>query len=280
MLIEICCGEDSAIGRIRNGITNLLVIRVTQRHDFTLRSTADTIMSCVRNSRCHLWNSSPCTAGCQFNLPNGPNWNKGPDTQRVIDTHWKVHKHMWREWKRVAAHAQKRGASLTFEWAWTSSLHRMEHVQKFVTKNHMTKHKVSGCAFGLTSIATRTRGRPLCKAWGVWTNNESLNIALETRFVRCSGCKPKTAVEGLDTAHSGSYPDPLAKFLNKIITMPVDAVRSLAAALEERARSPGCTTSSPASAGKEKWQLCDPDIDHSPINFWDIDPHSVAHVAK
>ena len=258
MLIEICCGEDSANGRVQNGTTNLLVIRVTARHDFTLRSTADKIMSCVRNSRCHLWNSLPCTAGCWFNSPQGPNYKKGPDAQHKINTHWRVHRSMWREWKRVARHARERGASLTLEWAWKSSLHWQAHVVKFVREYGMTKHKVSGCAFGLTSIVTKTFGKPLCKAWGVWTNNESFNIALETSYVQCPGCWPKTAVEGRDIAHSGSYPDPLAKF------------KSMAKAFSERERCPCCAYPSPTTVGKEKWQIEVTDS-RKLVNFWDIE---------
>ena len=71
VVIVICCGEDSALGRVVNMVNNLLAVRVTARHDFTQRATVDIVIDCVRGSNCHLWYSSPCTAGCAYNRPGG-----------------------------------------------------------------------------------------------------------------------------------------------------------------------------------------------------------------
>ena len=125
---------------------------------------------------------------------------------------------MWNGWKRLAAHASKHQAALTIEWAWDCSLHRLKYVRKFVDDHGMVGRKVAGCVFGLSSIIEATRGRPLCKAWGIWTNSKPLAVALDGPHVRCSGCVDSVAVGGRDTAHTGSYTDAFASFVNRVVT--------------------------------------------------------------
>ena len=91
VLIEICCGENSALGRLHNMVGDVLHIRVTQRHDFTHGRTVNMIAACVRGPRCNLWYLSPCTAGCGYNAKDGPNWKKDPETQLKINRNWAVH---------------------------------------------------------------------------------------------------------------------------------------------------------------------------------------------
>ena len=59
---------------------------------------------------------------------------------------------------------------------------------------------------------------------------------------------------------------------------PTDAAMGAGVANSNNRALVGTPSTTPVV--KEKWQLYDPDIDRSPINFWDIDPHSVARVAK
>ena len=202
----------------------MLVVRVTQRHDFTKRRTVDDVISCVRSPRCHLWFSSPCTAGCSYNAPGGPNWRKGPSTQVKILAHWKIHTLLWNGWKRLAKHAVAVGASLSIEWANDSRLHRLVHVRKFVAAHGMIRRKVSGCVMGLKSVIKATLGQPLCKAWGIWTNNASLALALDGPHVLCQGGHVSIPVEGKNTAHTGVYPDNLAKFIHAALSSTLEQV--------------------------------------------------------
>ena len=176
---------------------------------------------------CHLWYSSPCAAGCGYNRPGGPNWKRGPATQRKILGRWKVHKQMWNGWVRLAAHAHERSATLTVEWAHDSSLHRQTAVARFMAKYRMVRRKVAGCAFGLKSICGPTRGMPLCKCWGIWTNNYPLSIALDGPHVQCPGGHVKVPVAGQNTAHSGAYPDDLALFVHTALTSSEDHMRQM-----------------------------------------------------
>ena len=136
-------------------------------------------------------------------------------------------------WKRLAKHAVNMGASLTIELARDSRLHRLKYVQNFTARHRMVLRTVSGCVFGLKSIAKSTLGRPLCKAWGIWTNHEGLALALDGPHVHCPGGHARVRVEGQNTAHSGAYPDNLALFVNKALTSTVSSIRKM---VDERAR--------------------------------------------
>ena len=185
-------------------------------------------MGCVRSPRCHLWYSSPCTCGCWFNSTKGPNWTNGsPETKARILRHRKLHDQMWIGWKRLSDHAMNLKATLSIEWAYNSSLHGKEKVKMLVQKHGMTLHKVSGCRFGLVSVTAKTRGLPLCKAWGVWTNHPVLSRALNGSRVRCQGGHPSTPVSGQDTAHSGIYPDAFARFIHSTLTEPAAELENM-----------------------------------------------------
>ena len=81
--------------------------------------------------------------------------------------------------------------------------------------------------FGLKSNIESTRGRPLCKAWGIWTNSPSLALALDGPHVICPGGCPSTPVSGRSTAHSGDYPDNFAIFVNTALSRAADDVRQM-----------------------------------------------------
>ena len=92
IVIEICCGSDSALGRKSNMLDFTLVIRVTKKHDFRSKAVVDKVLKCIRSRNLHVWYSSPCTGGCSFNV--GINWTKSQDnehTRELILSHWKDH---------------------------------------------------------------------------------------------------------------------------------------------------------------------------------------------
>ena len=77
---------------------------------------------------------------------------------------------------------------------------------------------------GLKAIIKATLGQPLCKAWGIWTNNASLALALDGPHVRCQGGHVSIPVVGKNTAHTGICPDNLAKFINFVLSSTVEQV--------------------------------------------------------
>ena len=88
----------------------------------------------------------------------------------------------------------------------------------------LVRRKVAGCVFGLASIAGATRGRPLCKKWGIWTSSKSLALSLDREQVLCQGGHPSTPVSGVDTAHSGAYTDSMARYVIVSLCTPAGDV--------------------------------------------------------
>ena len=107
---------------------------------------------------------------------------------------------------------------MSIEWAHDSDLHRQNNVKKFVAKYGMKRLKAAGYVFGLKSIIPKTKGQPLCKACGVWTNDLQLARALDRPQARCLGTCPSTPVSGKNTEHSGNYPDNFALLVNAAFT--------------------------------------------------------------
>ena len=150
-----------------------------------------------------------------------------PETRAKIRRHWRLHSRVWIGWKRLSDHAMGLNATLSIEWADKSRLHREPSTRALVDKHGMVRCRVAGCQFGMVSVAAKSRGLPLCKAWGVWTNHPSLSRALNSTHVQCQGGHPTTPVSGQDTAPSGVYPDSFAKFIHAVLTTPVAEVETM-----------------------------------------------------
>lgn len=106
----------------------------------------------------------------------------------------------------------------------------------------MVRQKVNGCVFGLKSIVQPTAGTPICKAWGIWTKNPSLSLALNGSHVLRPCGHPTVQVNGSNIAHSGVYPDDFALFINR---SSVNDVQDISHLIEEHIQwpvnvRPGC----------------------------------------
>ena len=190
-----------------------LVIRVTKKHDFRKKAVVDKVLECIRSRNLHVWFSSPCTGGCSFNL--GINWTKSQDnehTRELILSHWRNHDLMWKGFKRVAHRAHDFGGSISIEWAHRSAFHRLKATRQLVAKYGFEYRSVPGCSVGLMSINPKTKGKLLCKAWGVWSNNPEILNQLSK--LGCNKAHPVVGVCGEDTEHSGNYTDRFAKTLH------------------------------------------------------------------
>ena len=58
----------------------------------------------------------------------------------------------------------------------------------------------------------------------VYTHADSLSLALSGPEVHCQGGHPSTPVSGVDTAHSGTYPDRMARYVVKSLCTPADDI--------------------------------------------------------
>ena len=175
------------------------------------KCVVDQVLDCIRSSNCQIWYSSPCTGGCSFN--NGINWAKGSEyTRNLILWHWKNHDRMWCGFKRVAAKAASVRATVSLEWSHRCSYHRLAKTRQLIDLYKLEYRKVPGCSVGLVSGEPQTIGKPLCKAWGVWSNNQEVLCQLSK--LKCSKDHQVVAVQGRDTLASGSYTNQFAKILH------------------------------------------------------------------
>ena len=66
-MIEVCCGESSAFGKIANHDPNCLVVRITLRYDIVEASTLRTIMHLIKHCGFHshifVWFAFRCVGG-------------------------------------------------------------------------------------------------------------------------------------------------------------------------------------------------------------------------
>ena len=105
IIIEYCCGRDSAIGQYTD---DALVVRFTEEDDLTKKETVSRLIKIAEANRgayVLLWASIPCTGGSPF---QSINIARGMDPQRLED-HWKLFRKVWTNFEKVAKRIIKPG---------------------------------------------------------------------------------------------------------------------------------------------------------------------------
>ena len=94
VIVEICCGKDSRIGRIGKELKDCQVIRITEEEDFRLPSTVSHAARFAKSRRSMVFISLPCTGGTPWQHIN----KKRPGGM----TKWRKHMKLFYElWKSV-----------------------------------------------------------------------------------------------------------------------------------------------------------------------------------
>ena len=85
LMIEVCCGESSAFGKIAIQDASCLVVRITLRYDIMEASTLRTIMHLIKHcgfqSHIFVWFAFRCVGGSQLQPLNIA---KGNDNTRIL----------------------------------------------------------------------------------------------------------------------------------------------------------------------------------------------------
>ena len=98
IIIEFCCGKDSAIGEFTN---DALVVRFTEEDDLTKKETVARLNEMAEtNPKAFilLWASIPCTGGSPF---QSINLARGMDPQK-LENHWTLFRKLWTNFEKVA----------------------------------------------------------------------------------------------------------------------------------------------------------------------------------
>ena len=112
VFMEICCSSESVlVSALPHDIHG---IRITERDDFTRRSTVDYCIKHIRSKRDVVWYSAPCTGGCPYQSINR---TRGEAMRKHIGGHWVLMKRLWGSCETVAEHAIAKGATIVIEWS-------------------------------------------------------------------------------------------------------------------------------------------------------------------
>ena len=119
MILEVCCGPKSLIGRLANQDDGCLVIRITETEDFTT-IWCQTLIKFVNlyfqqySTPVFNWFSIPCTGGSQWSYLN---WAKGSEqTRHKINQHVKLFEQMLESFVEVAPWIRNSGNLMAIEW--------------------------------------------------------------------------------------------------------------------------------------------------------------------
>ena len=83
-------------------------------------------------------------------------------------------------------------------------------------------HHFDGCMYGLASVQTSTKGRPLKKPWTI----ASTSIEFSGLRRRCDGSHDHVITAGADTKHTEGYTDALADVIHDCWTRQCNAQRT------------------------------------------------------
>ena len=207
LLVELCTSPDSQLG-IRAPNFGFYVLRVTEQHDFTSKSTQDLLFDIVsRHPNCNIHASLPCTAWSRFQALN---MHMSQDSKAY---RFKLKRQRDKSLKLVQAFGHiscvvvRNQGSSTFEWPSTAHDGHNHPVVAAVKKKsclHNTA-KVSACSVDLFSEAQQ-----LCfgKSWRF--DCSSVELCNRLDILKCTGNHAHAIAQGSDTARTAFYPPKLA----------------------------------------------------------------------
>ena len=82
-MVELFCGDNSALGRITKESVGCDVVRVDEHLDMLQRTTQRNIVSALSTENASVWISAPCTGGTWYN--NHVNWHRHPSARKGIE---------------------------------------------------------------------------------------------------------------------------------------------------------------------------------------------------
>ena len=154
---------------------------VTKEMDITREQTFQEILQLLRTQRnVAVLASLPCTGGCTFNT--GTNAAR-PSCAPKLRAHQLLFTKLWRQLERLV---RELGSipNLILEWPRSCQYWAMKQVGRLVRRTGCEFCDFDGCAYGLQSIAPKTRGMAIKKPWRFATNIPAVKQLFQRR---CDG---------------------------------------------------------------------------------------------
>ena len=177
MIIEICCSENSQLGRVDGPYgSDCHVIRVTERMDLNSYKTRRDLLEVAkgyakRGVPIPVWVSLPCTGGSTWTFVNLTIPQNAP---KVYEEKRKFLK-LWSSFVNLSTGLDCCHVHYALEWPRGCTYWDMKRVQKWLDDHKCVKANFDGCRLGLVNH----EGIPVKKPWTIATTMSHLMQQLD-----------------------------------------------------------------------------------------------------
>ena len=183
VIIEICCSEDSLLGRVDGPYgSDCHVVRVTEKMDLNSYKTRRDLLEVAkgyakRGVPILVWVSLPCTGGCTWTFVNLTIPQNAPN---VYEEKRKFLK-LWSSFVNLSTGLDCCPVHYALEWPRGCTYWDMKRVQKWLDNHKCVKANFDGCRLGLVNH----EGIPVKKPWTIASTMSHLLQQLDG--LRCTG---------------------------------------------------------------------------------------------
>ena len=199
LLAEICCEEDSLLGK--HAPAECEVVRVTAEDDLVSSKGFEKAMKATKHKNCCLWISIPCTGGCSWQRQN--KFLKGH--QKRMLKHKKLFDALFANVLKLCESVRENGGNIVLEWPDGNDYWKKPEVIAFIRKFNLEAVSFHGCALGLKSLA----GIPMLKPWKIVTDCPEIVKAFTG--CKCTKDHDHQTVRGEEAKRSANYTTVMAK---------------------------------------------------------------------
>jgi len=209
-ITELCAGATSVIGMHTPESSDCNITRITIDDDILTPEGFNKAWCSITGPTHLLYSSSPCKGGSPYTYIN---WSRGnrETRQKILLVRYEFRR-MFRRIVHLSLRARAVGARIAMEWPAACIYWRLHIVRSFIRKFGLDTVTFHGCALGLTSIGTQTKGMPIKKPWKI--ASDCPEIIVDFRKQQCDGSHVHARCQGADTPASESYTPKYAQVLH------------------------------------------------------------------
>ena len=218
-LIEFCCSEDSAIGKVAEKFDGVEVHRLSSERgnlndDEYFEKVLEDVKLIAKDHTVHLWGSVPCTPWSTWQricvAKNGEKYRVKLEKRKTAS------RKLIRRFKTLADMVIANGGNVGFEWPRYCDGWNDPEIKNILKDLNLNAIDLDGCQVGVASIDGATAGLPILKPWRMMVSEMFDDGPLEN--LKCSNEHTHARCEGRDTVDTGFYTIDLAERIVKGLT--------------------------------------------------------------
>jgi hypothetical protein len=214
IMIELCTGHDSRLGRAASWSKGCYCIRITVDDDLT---SWDGVVKAVAVLQQYpavpalIWVSIPCTGGSPWQRINR---SKGEHVKQSVQQHIRIYRQLMQSAAIVLSAAKSSHGCFKIAWEWPRQCDYWRDGQYLAFREHhnLKSALFDGCMYGLVSRSGSSSGTPILKPWRVDSDCEELLARLNRR---CDGTHQHAPCAGRDTKASEGYTDSISREVHR-----------------------------------------------------------------